>query len=1174
MSATTRPQLMSVFDVTGPLPTGTTLLEASAGTGKTYTIAALVTRFVAEGVATLDAMLVVTFGRAASQELRERVRETLVRAERALADPDRRDDADPVVAHLLALPDRHAVHGRLRTALAGFDAATIATTHQFCQLVLRSLGVAGDTEPEATLVESLDELLAEVVDDLYLRLHGDREPPLLSPEEALEVARRAVADPQARLVHTELSPQTPIGARVAFAQAAREELERRKRRLRVLSYDDLLARLADALQPDPQGEGDWAAASERMRARWRIVLVDEFQDTDPVQWHVIERAFVGVATVVLIGDPKQAIYAFRGGDVEAYLQAAARATRHATLGRNHRSDPSLLASLQVVLAGAELGHELIRVHPVAAARTQDRLVGAPGAPWRMRLLARTPELANAQGEIPVATARALVAADCAADIHRLLDSGATWDGAPLRAAQVAVLVHAREAGELVRRELGRLGIPAVLTGSGNIMATAAAADWLTLLEALNAPQRSSRVRAAALTPFVGVTAADLDAGGAALTETLAERARTWAGVLQTSGVAAVLETAERSGLGARVLAEQGGERRLTDLRHLGGILHEAASRERMGLGELIGWLRRERDRESVAAERTRRLDSDAAAVQILTIHASKGLQFPVVYLPFEFESFERRESIVRFHDDAGERCLDVAGAGPHWAAHTARARAEEAGERLRLLYVALTRAQSQVVTWWAATRNTPPAALHRLLFGRPVGGGPGAVPAVGMPVGTGAVPARAAVPRDVDALEVLRSLGELGGPTLDPPSAVGATAPAGPADLRRPAYTVRAWERAIDSEWRRTSYSALVAAADQPPGVGSEPESPTLADELLEPIDSDAAARPTSATPAGISAESADPSDPAPARAALLPAGLPPGHPADRHTPQALLSPMAQLPSGATFGSLVHAVLERTDPAAGQLHDQLAGHAAEALRWWPADVEPDQLAAALVPVLRTPLGPLAPGLTLADLPLADRLCELTFELPLAGGDDAPAAGRADVRLGQLAPLLREHLDADDPLAPYAVRLTAAELRDQPLRGYLTGSLDAVLRVPDSGVAGGSRFLIVDYKTNLLGTPTIGGERPLVTSADYGRTELIAAMLHSDYPLQALLYSVVLHRFLRWRVPGYTPTNQLGGVLYLFVRGMCGPATPVIDGHPAGVFSWSPPADLVVAMSDWLAGGAR
>lgn len=160
--------------------------------------------------------------------------------------------------------------------------------------------------------------------------------------------------------------------------------------------------------------------------------------------------------------------------------------------------------------------------------------------------------------------------------------------------------------------------------------------------------------------------------------------------------------------------------------------------------------------------------------------------------------------------------------------------------------------------------------------------------------------------------------------------------------------------------------------------------------------------------------------------------------------------------------------------------------------------------------------------------------------------------------------MRAHLDASDPLAPYADRLSGDALGGQTLRGYLSGSVDVVLRIPDGP---GQRYLVVDYKTNWLGDP----DRPL-TAADYHRPRLIEAMLHSDYPLQALLYTVVLHRFLRWRQPGYDPARHLGGVLYLFVRGMCGPDTPMLDSHPAGVFSWSPPAALVTALSDLLDAG--
>ncbi len=283
-------------------------------------------------------------------------------------------------------------------------------------------------------------------------------------------------------------------------------------------------------------------------------------------------------------------------------------------------------------------------------------------------------------------------------------------------------------------------------------------------------------------------------------------------------------------------------------------------------------------------------------------------------------------------------------------------------------------------------------------------------------------------------------------------------------------------------------------------------------------------------------------------------------------------SPMAELPVGADFGSLVHGVLEHADPQApdhaGDLAAELRSHLDEQLVQWPVAVDPDLLVTALVAVTDTPLGPLAGGMTLRDVPLRDRLRELDFELPLAGGD---LGLTGDVTLGDLAPLLRRHLPEGDPVRGFADALDRPELGGQSLRGYLTGSIDVVLRVRDASDA--VRYLVVDYKTNWLGPR----DEPL-TAAAYVPEALDAAMGHSDYPLQALLYAVVLHRFLRWRQPGYDPETHLGGVLYLYLRGMCGPATPLVDGAPCGVFAWRPPVALVEALSDLLDGrvaeGAR
>jgi exodeoxyribonuclease V beta subunit len=274
---------------------------------------------------------------------------------------------------------------------------------------------------------------------------------------------------------------------------------------------------------------------------------------------------------------------------------------------------------------------------------------------------------------------------------------------------------------------------------------------------------------------------------------------------------------------------------------------------------------------------------------------------------------------------------------------------------------------------------------------------------------------------------------------------------------------------------------------------------------------------------------------------------------------------MADLPKGAKFGTLVHAVLETADPFAADLAAELETHVRDHSVWWPVDVPAPELAAALLPMHDTPLGPVAADLTLRQIGLRDRLREMDFEFPLAGGDmGATAPG---IHLRDVGDLVAEYLPADDPLASYAERLTGDALGNQPLRGYLNGSVDAVLRIPDGGVPGGHRYVVVDYKSNWLGD----GDGSL-TSADYERARLVEAMLHSDYPQQALLYSVVLHRFLRWRQPGYDPDRHLGGVLYLFVRGMCGLDTPVVDGHRAGVFDWQPPASLIVAVSELLDAG--
>lgn len=1103
---------MERFELCGPLPAPgtTTVLEASAGTGKTFTLAGLVTRYVAEGVATLDQMLLITFSRSATQELRERIREALQDAVRAIDDPATAR-GNQLLAHLVDADDGELVRRkeRLRDALAGFDAATIATVHQFCNIVLRSLGVAGDSDTGVQLVESLEDLVGEIVDDLYLKHFGNTsDRPKLSHEDAMAMAREIAGQPGTELRPLNSHPDTEAALRLVFAQDFIAELDRRKRRRGILGYDDLLTRLADALK------GPDSAAAARMSQRWSVVMVDEFQDTDPVQWDVIDRAFRGRSTVILIGDPKQAIYAFRGGDIVTYLKAAKTAGERRTLGRNWRSDDVLVDRLQMVLGGAELGDPDIVVRDVEAANRGHRLAGAPhNDPLRLRVVSRE---TFGLGGVETLRKEILwphIIKDMATDIRALLASGATFDGRKIEARDIAVVTAHSGAGECYQGLLAE-GVPAVYAGDSDVLTSPAAADWLCVLDAMDAPHRPGLVRAAAATMFFRRSAGDLASGGDALTDEVADTLRKWADHAREAGVAAIYEAAQLNGMSRDVLSWAGGERHMTDMAHVTELLHETAQREHYSLTALRDWLRTQREEGMRVKERSRRLDSEAEAVQVMTVWGSKGLQFPIVYLPLAFNRHIFNEEFARFHDGE-QRCLFIGGkTSAEQGLAQGLGQDEARGEELRLCYVALTRAQSQVVAWWAPSWDEPNGGLSRLLRGR----GPG----------ESAVPMRCTPPKidSADALTLLRRWEDIGALTIEESEI------ASPADFtiepRPENLAVRHFHRGIDTAWRRTSYSGLVRAAQESVGVSSEPEVVELDDEV------------------------ADIALSTPAAGADVP------------------SPMADLPMGAKFGSLVHAVLEHADPFAADLEGELAARIDKHSVWWPVDVATADLAAALVPMHDTPLGPLADGLTLREVGLSDRLCELDFEFPLAGGDlrgGPSGCPIPDVRLADVGRLLAEYLPAGDPLASYVDRLTDAALGRQSLRGYLSGSLDVVLRVPDpSGDPAGHRYLVADYKTNWLGETG----RPL-TSADYTPARMAEAMLHSDYPLQALLYCVVLHRFLRWRLPGYNPGRHLGGVLYLFVRGMCGPDTPVTDGHPAGVFGWQPPTELVTAISDLLDG---
>ncbi|MEJ7845880.1 MAG: 3'-5' exonuclease, partial [Acidimicrobiales bacterium] len=753
-------------------------------------------------------------------------------------------------------------------------------------------------------------------------------------------------------------------------------------------------------------------------------------------------------------------------------------------------------------------------------------VGAPaGAPFTVRLVA-----SDGRGYIDKASARATVAADLAAEAVHLLragavlverdDHGAEHDRRGLAPGDLAVLVRTRTYAEQVRAALQAAGVPAVVHGAGGVLGTEASRAWLDLLRVLEAPSRTGYVRAVAAGPFLGWDARRIATADDEAWEAVDERIYDWATALRLRGVAGLQRGVEADGLTARLLALDGGERQLTDLGHVAELLQVCPTTTPTSPAALLAWFT-EQLAEAAAGtdpgDGRRRLESDADAVTVQTIHGAKGLEFPVVLLPSLWEApWAPDDELPVYHDPDRGRSIGVGGVGAVHGDQLERAKQERDEEELRLLYVALTRARHRVVVWWATGGDAASSAFARVLLGRDPH--------------TGAVTrllSQRPTEQDIGgALDDLAAAGgAIGVEMVGDATGDRYAAPVpGPAEL-----AVARVDRGFDRCWGRTSYSALTAAAhDAGPAAIAEPGAITA--DGVEVVEVDERAK----------------------------VDEPPAPDAGR-TPVDVLStvvPLGDVPGGARVGTLVHEMLEHVDFTAADLAGDLAVAArdAGAHRLVPGHV--DALVAGLVVALATPLG--AGAGPLRGLARADRLDELTFELPLAGGDSPGAV--PPVTMDAIAGVFAAGLPVDDPLAHYHARLRDPLLAVE-VRGFLTGSIDLVARV-------GGRYVVVDYKTNHLGAR---GE-PL-TAWHYRPEALVAAMHDADYPLQAALYTVALHRYLRWRQPGYDPERHLGGIAYAFLRGMTGPDAAVVDGHPCGVFAWHPPAAFVTALSDVLDRGA-
>ncbi|OEC33117.1 DNA helicase/exodeoxyribonuclease V, beta subunit [Pseudomonas cuatrocienegasensis] len=1142
--------------------TGRTLIEASAGTGKTWTLTALYARLLLEKQLSVGQILVVTFTTAATAELRERIR---LRLAELLAVYEQGPGADALLNELHAQYPDPASHRRLLLAVHGFDEAAIFTIHGFCQRALQDAAfeAGGDFDNELTHDdrEIIDALLADLwrhelasaepewaaflvqqkitPQSLRQRLRNHLGKPYLRIEpqpgarsdlgalraawqhahsfwqrdssawleqlkafdgfksNMVDVAKLGAwqvelqgyfsdaaalfgkTDAYRRLSREGLNKACKKGSTVPDSpladalqglcdalDAAQPEAEQRlidlqvrligqldaqlparKAAQRLLAFDDLLNRLQQALQGEA---GEHLAAT--LRAQYPVALIDEFQDTDPVQYQVFQRIYAQAGDLCFVGDPKQAIYAFRGADLATYLKARNEAARQYSLATNHRSTPELIAALNQMfdrpMPFAEPGLDYPPVGASTRARAQLVLPAVADETDAPLALVWLGDDYLGKGE-----AGSLVAPDTARRIAALLVASsqgeayfATEDArTPLKGGDIAVLVASHRQAAEVAAELAARGVPSVRRGKENVWHSEEAAELAAVLAAYAEPGREGALRYALASRLLGRSAADLAActDNAQAWDAEREAAERYHQLWQQHGfMRAFRAWLDEQQVAQRLLALVDGERRLTNLLHLAELL-QSESLQRPGLEQLLSWFNAQRSAESHGEEALLRLESDAERVQIVTIHTSKGLEYPLVFCPYLWDgALLRQFEDISCHADDGTPLLDLG--GEQFDLHRERARHERFAEKLRLAYVALTRARDRLWLHWGPVDCKPKkdgsladsglhsSALAWLLHGRTLPG----TDALSELGGHLQSLSPQGLRGEVEQL-VSRSQGQMAVQVLrqDEASASG--------EQRAPAPNpLASLQRSLHSAWRIGSFSGLAA--------GMHVEAPDR-DGLV------------------------------------IPAASEPG------------SGFFAFPRGARAGTCLHAILEDwardKAPLAELVEPALSSHGISSD--WTAIAQQH-----LQQVLDSDLD--GQGLTLAGLRGARRLPELGFTFPVAGLDvQRLRAILCDPAHGLTEPM----------------RNAAARLEFDQLKGFLKGFID--LTFEHQG-----RWYIADYKSNWLG-PDV---------SYYGGQRLEQALAAEHYYLQYLIYLVALRRFLRQRLVDFDG-SQLGGAYYLFLRGM-------------------------------------
>ncbi|MBN2872286.1 MAG: exodeoxyribonuclease V subunit beta [Halothiobacillaceae bacterium] len=918
---------------------------------------------------------------------------------------------------------------------------------------------------------------------------------------------------------------------------------------RAMGFEDMLIQMRDAV--DPKRNPNARGMIEAIRAQYPVAMIDEFQDTDPLQYAIFSAVYpLGPETpasdehaIVLIGDPKQAIYSFRGADIHSYLTARrATAGRHASLPCNFRSTQAMVGAVNAMFSVADEhpdgafrfpldgGTSPLPFEKVQAKGRDDRLVDQGGELPAVKLWASPPDEAWTSGVFRDELA-VRAAGEIAAMLNRGQNGSCGFQGDDalrgIEPRDIAVLVRKQDEGKLMRRVLADFGVPAVfLSERSSVFASTEAADMLVWLEALAEPARSDRIRQALATASMALPLEELEALLRDEThfDAICQRFHEWHRTWQSQGVlAAIMGLLHHFSIPARLLeadARQNrrGERRLTNLLHLAEWLQqtdqdvdgETALLHRLHLAVTEG-----------GAEQEIRLEQDNAMVRIVTIHGSKGLQYPVVFLPFIAllgADKNRSGEPTRRHRDEGT----VWEMEPTKEAN-ADAAQEAIAEYIRLFYVAMTRAEYACVLGAGPVKfgNAREFNPGKTAFGQFLGFSPDET------CGRAGYLDKLARWAEHAAIEIVDL------PELRDPRHHRFTPPPEPA-LHGP----RTPQFGAFEPWWISSFSALTAsvghrvplpapeAAREEVRLESQAEAERAADQAMTATtDLVTTSIRADQAPTGIRAELV----PAGIRAELVPAGI-----------RAELVPAGihALPRGAQIGTLLHDLIEAIADEGFHHHAQRPGSIARlisrtshpglrSLDEAQVDVVAQSLDTLLATRWRMPTG--------GELALAEASryqAEMEFWL---------AVDEAD--LAQLDRLVCEHVAPGRPRPP---------LSGPAINGMLKGFID--LTVEHDG-----RYYLIDWKSNWLGPD----------AAAYTPEALEQAMLDSRYDLQFVLYLVALHRHLRDRLPGYDYDRHVGGAAYVFLRGIEA-ATDASDN--AGVYTCLPDRVLIESLDRLFAGG--